>query len=201
MSSRRRGTGGPPQGGTGSAHDPPLRIEKAIRSTLHLPAFPAPGEVGPPPADREEFGLGPSGDLRGRFPVREGTYPPQEDLERPWLPPPLRKKLRRDLEQVVRVPHAFPILNDPPETPVHGGGGKDGHPPRTVQVQAMSRSTYRCSAPPNRFRLRHADFPTVTRTPASRVKKVRRRSASPRSMARARNAGEEWKEGRITGRR
>jgi hypothetical protein len=29
------------------------------------------------------------------------------------------------------------------------------------------------------------------------VKKVRRRSASPRSMARARNAGEEWKEGRI----
>ena len=53
-------------------------------------------------------------------------------------------------------------------------------------VHAMSRRTYRCSAPPNRFRLRHADFPTVTRTPASRVKNVRRRSASPRSMARAR---------------
>ena len=66
-------------------------------------------------------------------------------------------------------------------------------------VHAMSRRTYRCSAPPNRFRLRHADFPMVTRTPASRVKKVRRRSASPRSMARARNAGEEWKEGRING--
>ncbi len=68
-------------------------------------------------------------------------------------------------------------------------------------VHAMSRRTYRCSAPPNRFRLRHADFPTVTRTPASRVKNVSRRSASPRSMARTRKAGEEWKEGRITGRR
>src|SRR5512134_975002 len=58
----------------------------------------------------------------------------------------------------------------------------------------MSSRTYRWSVPPNRFRLRQADFPTVTTTPASRVKNVTRRSASPMSTARTRSAREVWKE-------
>ena len=201
MSSRRRGTGGPPRrGGQASHRTPPSESRNRYERPSFSPHFRHPDRSGPHPPIARNSASALRAVSGGGSPSAMERIPRRRTSNARGLAPPWGKSSDaissrwsacRTRSQSSTIPQKLRFTEAEERTAIRPGRS----------VHAMSRRTYRCSAPPNRFRLRHADFPTVTRTPASRVKNVRRRSASPRSMARARNAGEEWKEGRITGRR
>ena len=158
MSSRRRGTGGPPAGRTGLAQDPPLRREKPERTALLLPAFPAPGQVGPPPADREEFGLGPSGGLRGGSPSAMERIPRRRISNALGLGPAWGKSSDaissrwsacRTRSQSSTIPQKLRLTEAEERTAIRPGRS----------VHAMSRRTYRCSSAAEPFPAAPRGFP------------------------------------------